>query len=264
MLNSKIKKEKVKLSFMIYADFESILVPENNGKQNPKESYTNKFQKHVACSYGYKLVCVDDKFSKPFKSYLGKDSVYNVINSIIKESKYCSDVMKNYFNKELVMTKDDNEDFENSTKYWICDNDYADGDVKVRDHCHITGKYRDSVHRDCNINLKLNQKIPTVFRNLKNYDSHLIIQDLGKFNVKENVVPNGLEKYMSFTYNKKLSFINSFQFLSFSLNSLVKNLSKDDFRYLSQEFDNNVLDLVKKKGFYPFEYATEFEKFKEK
>ena len=61
MLNSKIKKEKVKLSFMIYADFESILVPENNGKPNPKESYTNKFQKHVACSYGYKLVCVDDK-----------------------------------------------------------------------------------------------------------------------------------------------------------------------------------------------------------
>ena len=50
------------------------------------------------------------------------------------------------------MTKDDNEDFENSTKYWICDNDYNNGDVKVRDHCHITGTYRGSVHRDLNIN----------------------------------------------------------------------------------------------------------------
>ena len=84
---------------MIYADFESILVPEDNGKQNPNESYTNKYQTHVACSYGYKLVCVDDKFSKLFKSYLGKDAVYNLISIMIKESKYCSDVMKKYFNK---------------------------------------------------------------------------------------------------------------------------------------------------------------------
>ena len=60
---------------MIYANFESILVPEDNRKQNPNESYTNKYQKHVPCSYGYKLVCVDEKFSKPFKSCLGKDAV---------------------------------------------------------------------------------------------------------------------------------------------------------------------------------------------
>ena len=86
---------------------------------------------------------------------------------MIKESKYCSDVMKKYFNKELLMTKEDNVDFENSTKYWICDNDYINGDVKVRDHCHITGKYRGSAHRDCNINVKLNHKIPVVFHNLK-------------------------------------------------------------------------------------------------
>ena len=51
---------------MIYADFESILVPEDNVKQNPNESYTEKYQKYVACSYGYELVCFDEKFSKPF------------------------------------------------------------------------------------------------------------------------------------------------------------------------------------------------------
>ena len=54
---------------MIYAEFESILVPKNNGKSNLNESNTYKYKKHVACSYGYKLVCVDDKFSKPFKTY---------------------------------------------------------------------------------------------------------------------------------------------------------------------------------------------------
>ena len=82
---------------MIYANFESILVSEDNEKQNPEESYTNIYQKHVACSYGYKLVCVDDKFSKTFKTCLGKDAVYNFINSMIEENKYCSDVMKKTF-----------------------------------------------------------------------------------------------------------------------------------------------------------------------
>ena len=68
---------------------------------------------------------------------------------------------------------------------------------------------------------------------------------------------------MSFSINNKLSFIDSFHFLSSSLNSLVKNLAKDDFKYLSQELHNNVLDLLKQKGFYPYEYMTVFEKFKE-
>ena len=68
---------------------------------------------------------------------------------------------------------------------------------------------------------------------------------------------------MSFIVNNKLSFNDSFQFLSSSLDSLVKNLNKDDYKYLSQEFDNNALDLVKRKGFYPYEYMSDFEKFKE-
>ena len=157
------------------------------------------------------------------------------------------------------MTKEDNEDVKNSTKCWIWDNDYTDNDVKLRDHCHITGKYRSSVHRDCNINLKLNHKTPIVFHNLKNYDSHLTMQELGKFNLKISAIP-----IIPNIINNKLNFIDSFQFLSFSLDSLVKNLNKDDFKYLSHEFDNNVLDLVKQKGFYLYKYMSDFEKFKEK
>ena len=80
------------------------------------------------------------------------------------------------------MTKIDDEDFENSTKYWTCDSDYIDGDVKVRDHCHIAGKCRRSTHRDSNINDKLNHKISAVFRNLNNYDSHPLLKELGRQN----------------------------------------------------------------------------------
>ena len=89
----------------------------------------------------------------------------------------------------------------------------------------ITEKYRDSAHRDYNISVKLNHKILVVFHKLKNYDSHVIMQELGKFNLKLKVIPN--------------------------------------VKYLSQIFDNNVLDLVKQERFYPYEYMIDFEKFKE-
>ena len=86
----------------------------------------------------------------------------------------------------------------------------------VRDR--ITGKCRGSTHRYCNISGKLNHKIPVE----KSYDSHLIMKEPGKFDIKINVIPNGLEKCMSFTINNKLSFIDSFQFLSSSIDNSVK------------------------------------------
>ena len=80
-------------------------MPQNNGKQNRDESYTNKYEIHTAGSYGYKLVCVDDKFSKPFKTYLGEDGVCNFINNMIKESKYFSKAMKNILTSNLWLLK---------------------------------------------------------------------------------------------------------------------------------------------------------------
>ena len=126
------------------------------------------------------------------------------------------------------MTEEGDEYFGNSPKCWICDNIYADGDVKTKIHCHIFGKYRSSAYRDCNINVKLNHKIPIVFQNLKNYDSHLLIYELGKFYFKINIISNRLEKYMRFKINNKLIFVDIF--LSFPL---IKSSSKDDFQYLS-------------------------------
>ena len=87
----------IKSPFMIYVNFKSILVPEENRNQNPYESSTNKHQKHVSSCYGYKLVCVDHKFSKPFKSYLGEDVVYNFINSLVEKNKYCTDIVEKAF-----------------------------------------------------------------------------------------------------------------------------------------------------------------------
>ena len=94
-------ERKIKSRLIIYVDFEAFLVPKGNRRQKPEESYTKKYQKHIACSYDYKLVCVDYKFSKNFKEYLGKDAVYNFINTMIEENKYFSEVIKNILKKNL-------------------------------------------------------------------------------------------------------------------------------------------------------------------
>ena len=87
--------------------------------------------------------------------------------------------------------------------------------------------------------------------------------EIGKFDVKVSVIPNGLEKYMAFTINKNLVFIDSMQIMNFSLNALFKNLSEIYFKYLSQEFSGEQLKLVKQKGGYLYEYMDSFETFSE-
>ena len=89
------------------------------------------------------------------------------------------------------------------------------------------------------------------------------MQELFKFNIKINDIPNGFEKYMKISINNMLSFVDSFQFISSLLDSLVKKLNKVDFKCFIIEFDNNVSDLVKQKGFYLYKYMSDFEKFKE-
>ena len=88
--------------------------------------------------------------------------------------------------------------------YWICEKLIED--EKVRDHCHIARIYRGAAHWKCDVNLKLMKKVPVIFHdlnNLKNYDGHLIIDGIGKFDdIKVDVIPNGLEKYIAFTINK--------------------------------------------------------------
>ena len=102
-----------------------------------------------------------------------------------------------------------------------------------------------------------------IFHNLRGYDSHLTFKELSKFNCRVSVIPNGLEKYMSFTLNKNIVFIDSMLFLNSSLDKLVKNLSSEDFKYLSKVFSGEQLKLVKEKGIYPYEYCNSFKKFTE-
>ena len=172
-------------------------------------------------------------------------------------------MIKEHFNKNLIMSAGKIERFQLSNNCWICDELFDVEDEKVRDHCHITEKYRGAAHWSCNINLKLSKKNPVIFHNLRGYDSHLKIKEIGQFEVKISVIPNGLEKCMAFTINRNLVFIDNMQFMNSSLDSLVKTLSDNDFKYLSEEFSGEFLKLVKQKGAYRYEYMDSFKKFSE-
>ena len=161
------------------------------------------------------------------------------------------------------MSAEKNERFEMASICWICGGLIETTDNKVRDHYHITGKYRGAAHYSCNINFKISKKVPVTFHNLKGYHSHLIFKELSKFNVKIGVIPNGLEKYLAFNLNKHLVFIDSMLFMNSSLDKLVKNLTDKDFVFLSGEFSDEQLKLVKEKGIYPYEYMNSFKNFKE-
>ena len=106
----------------------------------------------------------------------------------------------------------------------------------------------------------MTKKVPVIFHNLRGYDSHLIFNELDKFDVKIKVIPNGLEKYMAFFLNKNLVFIDSMQFMN---PKLVKNLSDNDFKYLTEEFGSKNLELLKQKDAYPYECMDSFKRFGE-
>ncbi|XP_068707786.1 uncharacterized protein [Montipora foliosa] len=234
--------KQLPVPFVIYADFEAITEKISGCQPNDDKSYTEAYQRHTDCGYGYKVVCCyDDKYTKPVQIYRGEKAVYKFMEAMLEEVKYCKKIMKKYFNKPLRMTEDDEKEFQKANECHICNKKYNENDVRVRDHCHITGKYRGSAHQDCNLNFRLTEKIPVMFHNLRGYDSHFIMQEIGEIVKKHtytnkkgetcqmniNAIPNNMEKYMAFMLGKEL-------------------------------------DLMSKKGVYPYDFMDSFEKFNEK
>ena len=102
--------------------------------------------------------------------------------------------MKKYFNKNFIMTEEEENLFQNCNSSWICKKPIDNDKEKVRDHCHVTGKFRGAAHKICNVNFQLTKEVSVIFHDLRGYDSHLIFNELDKFDVEIKVIPNGLEK----------------------------------------------------------------------
>ena len=177
-----------------------------------------------------------------YKSPLGYDNVDWFVDEVIKlENK-----MAFYFKKtkkDINMTKKNEEDYRNNNICRFCEK-IIECD-KVRDHCHLTGNYRGHAHSKCNINVTQKQSnfIPFVFHNFSNYDCHMFFKklvDKKKDKVDFEIIPKTNEEYMSVTYGC-IRFVDSYRFLSSSLDSLVKTLVDNSNKTL-EVFEEEIVD----------------------
>ena len=292
-------RETVKIPFVIYADLESLLekLTDTTSSQtetisttvqstdSAEQDKTEKLQKHTACSYGYKIVCCYDKsMSKPFKMYRGLNSINKFFSDIFEEEKEISDKLKQFKNTPMNLSSEEKIHHKNAESCYVCECSFTAVNHKVRDHCHVTGKYRGASCNKCNLGMKLTKTIPVIFHNLKGYDSHLLLPELGKFNKKISIIPNNKQTYMSFSVGNKTSyfdkkagkqvereymnlrFIDSFGFMSSSLSQLVVDLKQgglDKFKNVSEEFgyDTELTELMTRKGIYPYSFMDSYDKF---
>ena len=277
--------------FYLVADCEAITERVISCQPSDKKSYTQQYQKHTPCGASYKLICpYDEKYSEPLRIFRGEDCIKQFFDSIYDEVDKCKNIIREHFNKPLFMTHKDDMDFKNATRCHICNRRYHEDDEPVRDHCHVTGKYRGSAHSECNLKWQISAdklKLPVVFHNLKGYDSHFLISELGDFikrktlkvyeqdddgnvveveegyQMKTSVIAQNIEKFMTFTVGN-LKFIDSFQFMPSSLDKLATNLSDSDFIYTKKYYtDPEQFYLMKRKGIYPYKYMNSFNKFNE-
>ena len=137
-----------------------------------------KYQDHIPSTFAYKVVCVDDRSTKLIAVYRGQNAAYEFIKAILKEYKYCRKVMNKHFNKNLIMSEEEEHLFQQSNSCWICKKLIDNDEEKVRGHCHVTGKFRGAANWDCNINFQLTKKVPVIFYNFRGYGSHLILMSL--------------------------------------------------------------------------------------
>jgi len=259
------RKERV--PFIVYADLECILE-----KTDPS---SNMCQHHRVFSIGYYVHCSYDDSLSIYRFRRDNDCVVWFTEQLrdLAHSVNC------ILSANVPMVNFDYEKFNSATHCHICEKPFAPDDTRVRDHCHLTGRYRGPAHSNCNLNYKDSHFIPIVFHNLSGYDAHFIIKEIATaYEGQVDLLPITKEKYISFTKNVKstkntdkktcikLRFIDSYKFLNTSLDKLASFLSKDKLRILQREFSKLSIenfDLLTRKGIFPYEYIDCVEKLEE-
>ena len=277
---------RMRVPFIVYADFEALPESISTCQPSDSDSYTNKYQKHKPCGFCYYIKCFNDELFPPVLRHYTithKDESVGMafVNSLEKDIR---EIYRKFrWKKDLMITHEEEREFQFETVCHICEKLLHDDGDKVRDHCHLTGRYRGAAHGKCNLAYKLPDFYPVIFHNLSGYDTHMFIKDLAETPGKIDCISKTEEKYISFsktivvdTFSKngkkievkrKIRFIDSLKFMASSLEKLVNNL--DHFPNLQRYFNDGdslrsaQLELVKRKGVYPYDYMNCFERLSE-
>ena len=272
-------QHQFKVPFIMYADFESILEPIQGARNDPNIPSTRGVNSHVPSGW-----CLHTKFAygqvkNPTSQYRGADCVESFCKHIISEARRLYSSFPEV--PMLQLTKSQLKSHNSATKCHICFKEFKDKG-KVRDHCHYTGVYSGAAHYGCNLRYKIPNYIPVVFHNLAGYDAHLFIRELAEYTTDIGVIAKSLEDYISFSIKVKvnkyidrdgeerskeieLRFIDSFKFMSSSLDSLVNSLARGDHKFWGfEKFNNKQCELLVIKGIYPYEYMDSWDKFNDR
>lgn len=268
-------KNQLKVNFIIYADVESIL--KKPDVQFSATDTTVAYQQHEVFSIGYYFKCMYDDSQSFYRSRRGSDCVEWFVNELATVVKKVDWVINNP--KPLKMSMEDEVLFFMADKCHICGGEFGVDDVKVRDHSHITGEFRDAAHQKCNLNYQEARHVPVIFHNLSNYDAHFIIRDISnKIPGQISIIPCNDQQYISFTkvipsiytseYNHfiKLRFIDSFRFMASSLDYLSSLLPFHEKKILQsqcREMTSEQMQLLQRKGVFCYDYVDSYSKLDE-
>ena len=268
------------IPFVVYADFECFTKPMNTCSPNPEDSYNYNYQKHEPSGFCFYIKGIVPNIFIPL-TYTKKKDTDNIAEVFVKKLAKITNKLYNDFYrypKPLKLTKQEQASFDKAETCHICKNPLLTD--KVRDHCHFTGQYRGAAHNSCNLQCRKPLILPVIFHNLQGYDAHLFIKQLSGLKGELNCIPSTEEKYISFSkkikvdeykskrtgemvfLNFEIRFIDSFKFLQTSLANLVGNLQPDDFHNTKEIFKENV-DLLTRKGVYPYDYVSSIERLSE-
>jgi len=268
-------KKQLPAPFVIYADFEAILKNHKEEVGSGTEIYQKhecmSYGYKITSIYDNlpNHVCNNLQEKLKYKSFTATKSNEDVIGKFLKslneDAKWINDIVlgeekegkwrkqlignkKKWIrddlkgitirkgrNENMIISEKEIQEFKKAKDCHICGNELKND--RVKDHDHITGKYRGPAHEQCNIQYHMtrNYRIPVIFHNLKGYDSHFIIQELGKYSKNIDVIPNTMEKYISFN-SDYFEFKDSLQFMASSLDELVGNLGFDEMKLLQKNF----------------------------
>lgn len=258
-----------RIPIAIYGDFESLL-----REYSEKSRFSNNecVKVHEATSFAYYICCKSKPELNNLVSYRGLNCAQKFVECLTNDVKRLYKLLSS--NLDIIpLSPDEQEKFEKSTQCHFCRENFFPMEVIVKDHDHFTGKYRGPSHSSCNLNAKTCPFIPIIFHNLSGYDCHLFIKELSNVLGRINIIPRSKEKYISFTKFvpigdarnvAQIKFLDSFNFLSSSLEKLVSTSCPDDLKNLRCYFnDDDLFNLMCRKGVYCYDYIDSWDKYSE-
>ncbi|XP_071637544.1 uncharacterized protein [Temnothorax longispinosus] len=270
---------KERLPFVVYADLECFLEQrERENAEGGARTERYAYQRHVPFSLSYYLCCTYDDTVSTYRYRRGEDCVLWFVNELRVLARHAK--IKFVANISMVkLTEDKKLEFQRATHCHVCRKAFQPEDMRVRDHCHLKGRYRGPAHSRCNLNYRNVYVILVFFHNLSGYDAHFIIEKIANdFEGGVDLLP--LTNYISFSktvketqtdgmWNRfvKLRFVDSYKFLAASiLTSLTSYLDKDKLKITRSEhadLSTEDLDLLTRKGVFPYEYVDSVDKLRE-